>query len=257
MKQVSTDELLRRLHTQLGAEVAISVRPVPPLSVRDQRHTNQSLLRNFPDAETYTYARDPKVTVIWPTVPDDKHLAFMRRRLVSGCGIWETQTNHIWLVPEAISKAPTPEQVARYMPWTMKALDSTATRFTVLLGSRSTWAWRPDLKPSQVNGKLYLWREQFYVLPLPLPMSTNKQEAQDWDIWLAKFGRIIKEGEDRTNLLWQLGSACMKCGGGVYLYDKDGVPWCQDHAEQGLKLQKEGVKKWGMLTINATCDGLF
>jgi hypothetical protein len=257
MKQVTTDELIRRLHTQLGAEVAISVRPVPPVTTRQQRQVNSSLVTNFPDAETYTLVPDAKVTVIWPTPPDDKHLAFVRRRLVSACGIWDHQTNHVYLVPEPLAKAPTPEQVARYMPWTMKALDATGCRFVILLGSRAVWVWRPDLKPVNVNGKMHVWRERFYVLPLPLPLSSNKQESSDWDTWLAKFGRVIKEGEDRANLLWQLGSHCMKCGGPLYMYDKDGVPWCRDHAEAGLKLQSEGVKKWGTLTINATCDGLF
>jgi hypothetical protein len=191
--------------------------------------------------------------LVWPSVPDQTDMGIMRRRLIAGCGIWGQQVNHLWLVPESRTTAVTPEDIALYMPWFMKAMEVTGCQYMVLLGSRSVWAWRPDLKPLLVNGHLYAWRDTWLVYPLPHPGFITKREMPDWDMLVARLGNMVRE----DNFSHYLGAGCMKCQSGVYMYDRDGVPYCRTHIEDGFKAQRKGKEKWGTLTINATNTQLF
>lgn len=254
IKPVTEDELIRRLHNELGTEVAISMRPVPPVSVSLQRQASAALLSMDRDAITYAWAtNEPRLNVIWASVPTDNHYRLMLRRLVAACGIWENDTNHLWLVPHEMTKTPTPDEVARYLPWTMKALEATGARTTILLGSRSVWLWRPDMKPVNVNGKLFVWRDRWMVYPLLHPQNVDKRAANEWDRQLSRLGQIVRD----DNILWWLESGCMKCNQPLYMYDPDGVPWCQEHIKEGLKLQREGSEKWATLSIHAISTQLF
>jgi len=238
----------------MGAEVALQLRDMPDVSKRLQRQASSALLAMDRGAVTYLWAEnEPLLNVIWPSVPSDKEFALLRRRLIASCGIWENSTNHLWLVPEERSRVPSPDEIARYLPWTMKALEATGTRITILLGSRSVWVWRPDIKPMKVNGKLFAWRDMWLVYPMLHPSHVGKREAPDWEQGLTRLGRIVKD----DNLLWWLESHCMKCGNPLYMYDKDAVPWCQEHIQEGFKLQREAHEKWATLSIHATNGELF
>lgn len=249
----TVEQLIDRLRSELGAEVAISMRDTPTVSKGQQRKVNSQLVSAFRNAIPYTLVDEALVTVVWPSVPADKDMALLRRRLIAACGIWEARTNHLWLVPEERDRAVTPDEIAAYLPWFMNGLEATGCKYTLLVGSRSVWAWRPDIKPVRVNGRLYIWRDTWLVYPIPHPMNVTKREAQEWDDMLTRLGNIIREDE----LVRQLGEHCMKCGSPVHMYDPDGVPWCRDHIQEGLRLHKEATKKWGMLTINATNGVLF
>jgi hypothetical protein len=151
-------------------------------------------------------------------------------------------------------EAVSTEDIAAYLPWFMKGLEATGCRYTLLLGSRSVWAWRPDIKPVKANGNLYVWRDVWKVYPMPHPGYLTQREAPEWDQLLHRLGKFVREDQ---SILWQLESHCMTCGNPLYMYDPDGVPWCRDHIQEGLKLQKKGADKWATLSIHATSGVLF
>lgn len=252
-RQPTQAELIDRLATQLGAEVAISMRDLDPPDKRIQRRVNASLVSTYHDAIQYIYAEYATLNVVWPTVPSNKDFAMMRRRLLSMTGVWDNQTNHLWLLPKERSKFPAPEETARYLPWFMQGLEATGVRPTILLGSRSVWAWRPDLKPKDVNGKTFLWRDSWMVYPMLHPMNVTRQDETAWEDGLARLKGLLATDD----LLWWLGDRCINCGNPLYMYDPDGVPWCRDHIQSGLKSQREGAGKWANLTIHATSGELF
>lgn len=252
-RQPTQAELIDRLATQLGADVAISLRDLPVADRRIQRRANASLVSDWRNAVQYIYSEDARLNVIWPTVPSDKDFALMRRRLVAMAGIWDTHCNHLWLLPEERTRFPSPDETARYLPWFMHGLEATGVRPTLLLGSRAVWAWRPDLKPQEVNGKTFVWRDSWVVYPMLHPMNVARQDETLWEDGLARLRALLTTDD----LLWWLGDKCIKCGSPIYMFDPDGVPWCREHIQAGLKSQREGAGKWATLTIHATSGELF
>lgn len=247
-------EILHRLRLELGAECAISMREVPTVSTGQQRQVNSKLVSAFRYAIQYMLVPDAQLTVVWPSVPSNSDHALVRRRLISSLGIWESRTNHLWLVPEERDRAVSPDDIAVHLPWFMKAMEVTGCKYMLLLGSRSVWAWRPDLKPVKVNGQLFVWRDTWLVYPMPHPGNLTKREMPEWEAQLSGLNRIIKEDQ---SILWRLGSSCMNCGNPLYMYDPDGVPWCKDHIQDGLKSQRKAAEKWATLSIHATSGTLF
>lgn len=255
-RQPTEAELIGRLHREMGATVALDIRDVPspnPL-LGSRRRVNASLLRGHPDAEPYEWADKPAtLTLIWPSLPKDSDRIAVRRAATANAGIWPEHVNHLWLVPHVMDRQPWPLTIAEYLPWLMEALWVTDTRWVVLLGSRPVWTWRPDLKPKDVYGKVGVWRDRWYVYPMDHPNNVDRRSADQWNYQWLQLGKLMKH----DHLVSTLNEHCISCGNPLYMYDGDGIAWCQTHTQDGLKSQRKASEQWAQLSINATQLGLL
>lgn len=75
---------------------------------------------------------------------------------------------------------------------------------------------------------------------------------------VSHFARAAVYGDPtQDDLMEWLGTKChglvkrIPCQGGAWWMDSDGVGWCKDHAEQGVKDQEKGVEKWKQIMMQA------
>lgn len=247
-------EAIDKLAKELGADISIHILPHREESVVARRQINAKLVNQFRghDVELYEFSPNvPVLTVIWdrPQTYTSPDRILLRKALIEA-NIWDHSINHLWCVPEKLARPITLEDTALYRPWLLEAVQAAGARYVLLVGTRPHWQWRPDLRLNTTQGGVYVWRQRQIVCPVVEPSTMPKHELPIWRRQVAKFLQVVKDGggEDSLNQ-W-----CITCGGqtkGAYWYDPDGVPWCKDHAVDGVKAQEKGVAKWRTLTINA------
>ena len=235
---------------EFGAEVAINYRPYKITNPTQRRRKFTATFYNdFPDATPPEFSfRDPLLTVVWerPTEEHDKGRNLLRRTLMQN-NVWPTQVNHLWCVPYPDSKATTLEQNAMHRPWLLNAMAAAGSPYVLLMGARPAWTWRPDLRLSKMQGRVGIMRSRHVVMPERSPDIMTRDEAMDWRFNVERFVRIMKEGGDTHHLP----NTCVECGAGLYWYDSDGVAWCREHKESGVKAQSKGVVKWEAAMLQA------
>lgn len=112
----------------------------------------------------------------------------------------------------------------------LEAQLSVAPRYVLLVGGTSLSAFRGDLKVSSSRGKVYVWMDRYIVMPIYHPASILRKHSeiirsQTLDD-LERWKNIVNE-----EVPWSmcLDTLCIKCGGWMSYYDRDGVPYCTEH----------------------------
>ena len=254
---VKFGEAIDRLATRLGAEVSVNLHhPGPRYSTpQERRRFTAKFYHQFPDAVAPEFAiGDPLLTVIWeqPNHPHDKGRNLLRRTLIQN-NVWDTQVNHLWCVPEPGFKATTLEQNAAYRPWLLNAMLAAGAPYVLLVGARPAWSWRPDLRLTKMQGRVGIMLQKYVVMPVNNPDIITKEQMVGWRANVERFVRIMKEGGDTHHL----SSNCVECGNALYWYDSDGVAWCKDHAEAGVKAQQKGTEKWQIASMHANQQSIL
>jgi hypothetical protein len=242
-------EAIDKLAKELGAEVGIHLLPVKETTIMLRRRMVANQYHNYPQSIAPSFSTDePKLTVVWerPKEPTDKERTLLRKALIEG-NVWDNNVSHVWCVPELGSKATTLTENAKYRPWLLNAVEAAGARYVLLVGSRAAWQWRPDLRLSKTEGRIGIWRQRQVIMPVANPATLPKGDMVAWRRQVARLLRVMREGGDIN----ELPTTCIECSGQLWWYDPDGVAWCKEHAEAGVKAQEKGVKKWQIETTAA------
>ena len=253
---ITIQEGIDRLVREFGAEVAVTINPhvfyTAQELAKSRRKINANLLNSHREVDVATYEfseLSPSFTVVWDRHVGMSHPARMmvRKTLAEG-GVWDTHVNHLWCVPDMdkSSRAITNDDLALYRPWLLEALQAAGARHVLLVGSRAAWQWRSDLRLSMTQGRVFVWQSRHCVMPVESPDKVDKGDYPEWRRMVLRFCNVPSD-----NISHHLGMQCIQCPASVYWYDTDGVPWCREHAEQGVENQTKGREKWLTATMFA------
>jgi hypothetical protein len=254
---VKHGEAINRLAEELGADISLNLHPLATPTKHDRRHVNADLINKFKGCDVALYEFAPEqswITVIWdrPNNHTDQQRITLRRAFIEA-RIWDHNVTHLWAVPELLKRPATTEDNARYRPWLLEAVQAAGARYVLLVGSRASWQWRPDLPLSKTQGKAFLWRQKQVVYPVISPLNISKADILPWRKQIARFCQIVHDSRD----LDALSDTCVECGKQLWWYDSDGVAWCRDHVAKGVAAQEKGASKWATLTMSAGHIDMF
>ena len=260
-KALTHAESVRRLIREFGADINVRIQPIPSdkSSIHDRRKINASLISKFKDRDVtpYEWATDkPMLTVVWDYAQPETNPSRIRlSRLLAECRLPTSHVAHLWCVPEALGKPPLAQELAMYREWLIKGLYASGSKYVLLVGTRPMWVWRPELRMKEVQGRFYIWKQAFVIMPVSNPLSVlaSKHEYTEWVESIRRFCGAVLTDTDTEHL----SSTCIKCENSVYWYDSDGVPWCREHFEDADKAQAKGVREWRTRQIDAGNISMF
>ncbi len=148
-----------------------------------------------------------------------------------------TYVNVVQCAPHAgdqrTTRPPTAAEANTCRPNLMAALDAADVDYVLLLGAHALRAWRPDLTLERTAGGLFVWQRRWFVTPLQHVNAVLRQdsavEMREWRTSLDRACQYVLNGTG----LEGLGRGCIGCGAGMFGWDEDGVPWCEEHFDQG------------------------
>lgn len=247
-KQPSLNSQLAKVVNTFGADIIMRLADPEPTTWKQQMMVNASLMNDYDNATLYDFAPvvPGKVTVLWMEAQPHptKDARGVLRRALLGARLGPELVSHVWALPEGRIGPDLPLRIARYLPWTMDALKAAGNRHVLLVG-RAAWLWRADLKPADCVGKWYVWKGKYMVMCVGDPMhGHDKQDVDRWHRHMAAFTAGVNEYVGLEAVQARSCHACTAGTAGVYVYDPDGVPYCRDHAKQGMLDYETEAKKW-------------
>jgi len=124
-------------------------------------------------------------------------------------------------------------------------LDAANVRYVLICGSTALKAWRKDLRITQCQGKLGVMLNKWFVYPVlhPAAILRGIETVSEWERRIWRFIEIV-EGDEGTTALETKCSKFGECGERFWMYDKDGLPWCEGHWVEGMDGHNRSVSWW-------------
>jgi len=143
--------------------------------------------------------------------------------------VW-TNTVQCWPREKGRTRTPMLAEIAACRDHVMNVRNIAQQRFIVLCGATALSLFRSDLKITKVRGKLYLWDETYWVLPIFHPAAALRNVGMKKPLQedLFRLSGLLK-GEISV---WEsLDHRCVRCDIPVHNMqrDRDAVPYCPDH----------------------------
>lgn len=217
----------------------------------------------FPYFTSFDMDRVGKVAVLHPAPTK----ADMRSHVV-GCGAAPSQIreglrtrgiplnriNEVPAVFKHIGGLPTYDELEHGL--VLQCLHACDVNFVLLHGIQSLRCWRQDVVLSQVAGKVGLWDNRWWVVPIYSADSTLGKYGgitrDEWGQHLAAFVELVyhpdpmKLVSDRCIARTGVGGwgdGAVLCGAHAYAWDRDALPWCEKHWERGYMGSLEGSRR--------------
>lgn len=235
-----------QLFDDLGAEVAIVLRPYTPMPLNRLRVKRLQVEEELLDmgvsepwlpewAKRHGQDQRSVLTCVWdkPVPFKAGHRKWLMRSLL-GAGVYEDQVSHVWAVPESLDTTPLPSQFLKYREMTLRAIEATDTRYVMLIGLGPLHIWRPALKMKDIQGYSGVMERRWVVYPMTNPITVLREPMLQgqWRQDLYNLSDMI-----RGNLEFNLMKKCAgKCDDNAMMYDPDGIGWCQKHWKKGIRL---------------------
>ena len=247
-----------QLIDKMGAEFNIHMKP-------HQTHTTKTLAKNRAKVELMyddldqPLARCPEwakasalVTVVWDQVAPWNQRQVLRRYFLNA-NIAEKDVTHLCAWPYEQSLPPTEGQLASIKPHIMEAINASNAKYVLLFGSIGLKLWRRELKLIQMMGKVGVWNNRYIVFVMStLSTVTRDPELQrNWKEDVDRFTRMVVEDHELVGLMRTCIDA--KCDEGVFVYDADGIGWCEKHLQRGIDKKMRNSRK-GDEMVNRECQ---
>lgn len=144
-----------------------------------------------------------------------------------------------------VIRQPSEDEMLRCYRNYREQLDAADCRYVVLLGSVALKLWRKDLRVTQMQGKMGVMHGRWYVWTMLHPAAVLRGVIgqSDWQRQMSEFVEVVREGRGSE----MLGTECLmkgECGEGRWMWDMDGLPWCEGHWQQGIDGHERTVKWW-------------
>lgn len=202
----------------------------------------------------YEFTDQPAdVCVVWdrPVQRIARHRIALRSWM-SAAGIYDDRVAHVYAYPVSVQEPPTVDQVERFRSTTMRAVEVVGANYVLLVGGISAGLWRRELKLRQMEGKLGIWEDKYLVWCVQNPIQCIADPHLIGPIRseVVRFCQAVREG-------WGLGeleTACTEdgCSDTVWMWDRDGLPWCRRHQDEAMKARdrmRKGVRTWQNRTM--------
>lgn len=137
-------------------------------------------------------------------------------------------------------RAPAVGEVNACRGHMLTQIELAGSPFVLVVGAVALDAvWRSDFKISDVHGKVFVLNDSYIIMPIHHPswaLRNGRRAVEMITEDLKKWRKVTKGGAQSLRFL---GKACSRCVHGATHYDRDGVPFCNDH-----------YAKWGGLWLN-------
>jgi hypothetical protein len=201
---------MSRLIDMFGAEVMVNLRPPATRSPRARAMVRDTCTDGCDGCPLCDAAP------IWPSLTGQIDLTVLGVKpsplLKSAVGKHADLRRVAWI----------PAEVCDYD--TDQCLYAAGAPCVLLVGGTALAKWRKDLLFAQARNVVGVWRNTYMVTAVPMPPS-GRVERRDWE----------RDTEDAVRLLLSemVGGVegCLErgCEGGLFAFDQDGLPWCQQH----------------------------
>lgn len=122
-------------------------------------------------------------------------------------------------------------------------LQASWCQMVLLVGANAIRAWRHDMKVERVTGNVYVWDDQFIVIPAPHPGSLkhNAELKLPMERAVRTLASIVS-GE--TPALSHMDDICIHCDTYLSHIDADGVGYCDEHWQAGKHERDASRERW-------------
>lgn len=184
------------------------------------------------------------------------------RALMTEAGIGTAWMMNVVACRPPGNRAPRPEEIqacATNVQAQAYAAAVSGVRHAFMVGATATGTWRPDLKVTQHCGVLGMWtvraggeRSGFLTMPLVHPAGVLRNPALKGLVRMAivKMAEVMRDGG-----VGDLGAACLRCGRVATQTDRDGMGWCDEHAERYRPPGRKRPGQRGQETLEGLDDG--
>lgn len=155
------------------------------------------------------------------------------RRLLFEAGIDPDSLAWLNTVSCFPNRTPTAKEIDACAPNRLAQLEVLAPTHLLVAGGVALATIRPDLKITQVHGRLFSDIPGRWVFPVHHPSAALRNPALAGTLAkdLAKWASTIES--DRP---WQhVSLSCLVCGRLADRYDPDGLGWCEGHLARGMR----------------------
>lgn len=125
-------------------------------------------------------------------------------------------------------------------------LQASWCQIVLLVGGAAIHSWRQDMKIERVTGNVYVWDDQFIVIPAPHPGSLKHNAELKLPMERAvKTLASIVSGE--TPALSHMDDICIHCDTYLSHIDADGVGYCDEHWQAGKHERDASRERWASI----------
>lgn len=243
---------VKRLVVEMGAEVVFSMRPHEELSKLERVKlrgvdVDGALQAEWPERLTAA----SQVAVVWDT---PEHAA-------TGSASWRmmcfalkhaglANVSHTWLVPQmlrddGVPRAPKADELAEWRDHWLASMAAADTRYALLVGGVVGNVWRADVPYADLLGRWGALADRWWCQMIPHPgmVARGLVTMKDFRSEVAGFADRVLAGDERASSWLRTGCTEGGCGEKWFAWDRDGLPWCEEHAVKHLVGAKGGGRR--------------
>lgn len=133
----------------------------------------------------------------------------------------------------------------------LRQLNVANCRYVFLAGGVATKCWRGDVNVSEVHGDTFLWMQRYVVMPIFHPSAILRDRSLKVPLRndLTRYGFAMASGELMPR------SKCVKCIAWADRYDRDLVPYCEQHWKRYGGTWKKEMRKWKIQDVESLESG--
>jgi DNA polymerase len=145
---------------------------------------------------------------------------------------------------EGTIRAPNPNESLACRHNLLDQLGAAYIPYVVLVGGKALSAFRHDLTVTNNHGQVFVWLDQFVVVPTyhPAYALRGNSAAKGWirdD--LTRLATILDSGDSPLSFI---GETCFKCPQEATWWDRDAVPMCDAHWKKWGKTWEQERYRW-------------
>lgn len=232
-------QAVESLVAELGAQVQVNLRPFSALTSKEltiaRARVNARVGVEFEFSD-----ESSNLAVVWdrPTPYRDRARVLLRGLLQVG-GFDDSGVSHLWAVPVGLgNRAPTLQETRDYSPTLREAIAATGSKYVLIVGKSATSSWRERLDFGWVTNHMYVMDSRWFVYPVfsPVAVMMDPMLNHEWRMGIQQFCELVHMDSG----LDALADRCSKkgCKNDLFMFDPDGVGWCVEHAEEGMRERK-------------------
>ncbi len=139
---------------------------------------------------------------------------------------------------------PLNEHLARCRENMFAQMQAAWCQIVLLVGATAIRTWRFDMKVERVNGKVYVWDDQFIVIPCIHPAAVLRHAPGAKDKLNAAVEVLAKVVRHEETALTFMDDDCIRCDTHLTHIDRDGVGYCDQHWPKGQHERTKSRQRW-------------
>lgn len=139
---------------------------------------------------------------------------------------------------------PTNEHLARCRDNMFAQMQAAWCQVVLLCGATAIRAWRFDMKVERVNGNVYVWDDQFIVIPCIHPAAVVRKAPgakMKLEHAIKTLAAVVNREQPALSFM---DDGCIACDTYLSHIDADGVGYCTEHWTKGQHDRAATRERW-------------